>query len=146
MYAEDPGHVVFFYYTAFAYFLRTAEGLFGRLEYQQYIVIQVLGFVYIFSEGQHHGHMSVVAACVHFPFVGGSVAAIIRFAYRKSVHIGPETVSILCSSVEKCAYAAVAEECEGAVQLFENGEKIFFRLRKISVQLRYHMKAAPVIF
>ena len=85
----------FFKQTVFDHFTRTTTALFGRLEDEVHSTVKVSVFSQVFSGGQQHGGMAVVAAGVHFAGMAAGMDESVELLHGQSIHVRAQANSAL---------------------------------------------------
>ena len=121
MEAENAVDVVFLEHPRFADELCATGGFLGGLEYDEHAALK---FVEVRGnmacQSQRHGHVPVVAACVHLPVMRGAERHSRFFGHGQRVHIGANGGCVLASAIEPRAYRGSARLEHFTWQLVDN--------------------------
>ena len=96
-------------------------------------------------EAERHGHVPVVAACVHLPVMRGTERHSRFFGHGQRVHIGANGGCVLASAIEPHAYRGGARLEYFAWQLVDNRMHVRDGFRQIEVNFRNLMQVAAVL-
>ena len=144
--AEHLVHVVAGQRAALTDHFGAADALFCGLEDHQHIELFVFAvvFVQIVAQGQHHGHVGVVAAGVHAA-VGGGKGQPCLLLDGQGVHISPESEGVAGAIVKKGGVAGAAHLFHGAIQAFQVLANVFAGLEFLAGSLRHLVQVSAVL-
>lgn len=124
-----------------------ADGCFllRRLENNFYRTVKfVLHFIQHGSGTKKDGHMAVVAAGMHDPFIFGSKGKACKLRHRKGVHVCPEGHGFAGMAAFDNAQHGVLEKSRfiGNAQIFENLLDVFRSFHFFAGKLRIFMEVS----
>ena len=146
MHTEDAAHPVALQHAALAQLPGTAGGLLRGLEQEQHVVGQ---FLYVFRcplrQGEHHGHVAVMAAGVHAPGVLRGIGQTRFLRHGQGIHVCPEGHGIAAAGVKPGADAPGGGRKNLAAQGLQDRTNILDGLRQLIIQLRDAVQTAAMI-
>ena len=146
MEAENAVDVVFLEHPRFADELRATGGFLGGLEYDEHAALKFVEMRGDMArEAERHGHVPVVAACVHLPVMRGTERHSRFFGHGQRVHIGANGGCVLASAIEPRAYRGSARLEHFTWQLVDNRMHVRDGFRQIEVNFGNLVQVAAVL-